>query len=97
MKDAEGRDIAIPSSEGEEQLVDYQGMLVSGAIAQRRGWVQTRDLTLSRLRGRDITLSRLRGRDFTLSRLSCDKSILLSTLDSQVLLYTIYASRQDEF
>ena len=39
MKDAEGRDIAIPSSEGEEQLVDYQGMLVSGAIAQRRGWV----------------------------------------------------------
>lgn len=30
----------------EEELVEYEGMLVSGAVAQRRGWVaQTFDST----------------------------------------------------
>ena len=39
VKDAEGRDVLLPIEEDDEKLVDYQGMLVSGAIAQRRGWV----------------------------------------------------------
>ncbi len=39
VKDNEGQDVALPQEEDNEKLVDYHGMLVSGAIAQRRGWV----------------------------------------------------------
>lgn len=39
IKDAEGRDLPLsaPSHENEKELVDYEGMLVTGAMAQRRG------------------------------------------------------------
>lgn len=33
-----GRDLDL-SPANEQELVDYEGMLVSGAAAQRRGWV----------------------------------------------------------
>lgn len=36
IKDAEGRDITL-TPQTEQELVDYEGMLVSGAVAQRRG------------------------------------------------------------
>jgi hypothetical protein len=45
IKDEQGRDAALPppapgsgsGSVDERELVDYEGMLVSGAVAQRRG------------------------------------------------------------
>lgn len=37
IKDSEGREVVLPTPESEEAMVEYQGMLVSGAIAQRRG------------------------------------------------------------
>ena len=37
IKDPQGRDIALPSPKSDEELVDYEGMLISGAVAQRRG------------------------------------------------------------
>lgn len=36
IKDESGRDISL-SPRTEQELVDYEGMLVSGAVAQRRG------------------------------------------------------------
>ena len=36
IKDEEGRDISL-NPRTEQELVDYEGMLVSGAVAQRRG------------------------------------------------------------
>ncbi|KAG1671376.1 hypothetical protein FOA52_011873 [Chlamydomonas sp. UWO 241] len=41
LRDNDGNEITIPSDEEDEKLVDYQGMLVSGAIAQRRGFLST--------------------------------------------------------
>lgn len=42
IKDDKGQDVVLPSSEeDDETLVEYQGMLVSGAIAQRRGFFST--------------------------------------------------------
>jgi hypothetical protein len=35
VKDSQGRDIDL-SPQTEQELVDYEGMLVSGAVAQRR-------------------------------------------------------------
>ena len=37
IKDVEGRDVSLPTPESEAELVEYEGMLVSGAAAQRRG------------------------------------------------------------
>lgn len=36
IKDEAGNDVAL-SPQTEQELVDYEGMLVSGAVAQRRG------------------------------------------------------------
>lgn len=36
IKDANGRDLSLPAPGSEAELVDYEGMLVSGAVAQRR-------------------------------------------------------------
>ncbi len=36
IKDESGRDVAL-NPRTEQELVDYEGMLVSGAVAQRRG------------------------------------------------------------
>lgn len=36
IKDSEGRDISMPDPNTEQELVDYEGMLVSGAVAQKR-------------------------------------------------------------
>jgi F-type H+-transporting ATPase subunit alpha len=41
IKDEQGRDVLLPITESNEELVDYQGMLVSGAVAQRRGFFST--------------------------------------------------------
>jgi len=41
IKDSEGRDLPLPpptSDSLEQEMVDYEGMLVSGAMAQRRGF-----------------------------------------------------------
>lgn len=40
IKDAEGRDVAL-TPQNEQQLQEYEGMLVSGAAAQRRGFFST--------------------------------------------------------
>ena len=37
VKDIEGRDVAVAPPESEEELVEYEGMLISGSAAQRRG------------------------------------------------------------
>lgn len=42
VKDKEGREVARPKDENDDnELVDYQGMLVSAAVAQRRGFFST--------------------------------------------------------
>ena len=46
IKDSQGHEVALPAPDtstdgatgsGEEELVNWEGMLVSGAVAQRRG------------------------------------------------------------
>jgi len=41
IKDAAGHDLSLPAPASETELVDYEGMLVSGAVAQRRGFFST--------------------------------------------------------
>jgi len=41
IKDPQGRDLILPSPKSDEELVDYEGMLISGAVAQRRGFFST--------------------------------------------------------
>jgi len=48
IKDSEGREIDL-QPQGEEGLVDYEGMLVSGAVAQRRGFFSTFFLRAAKL------------------------------------------------
>ncbi|GBF87937.1 ATP synthase subunit alpha [Raphidocelis subcapitata] len=53
IKDEEGRDVVL-SPANEQELVDYEGMLVSGAAAQRRGFFSTlfmRAAKMNRTRG----------------------------------------------
>jgi len=52
IKDAEGRDISMPDPQGEQELVEYEGMLVSGAVAQRRGFFSTLFLRAAKLHRR---------------------------------------------
>ncbi|GAX73139.1 hypothetical protein CEUSTIGMA_g592.t1 [Chlamydomonas eustigma] len=51
IKDEQGRDVMLPITESNEELVDYQGMLVSGAVAQRRGFFSTLFLRPAKLTG----------------------------------------------
>eukprot|EP00798_Chlamydomonas_sp_ICE-L_P012133 gene12133-15243_t len=41
IKDSSGNELDMPVPVAEEELVDYEGMLVSGAVAQRRGFFST--------------------------------------------------------
>lgn len=41
VKDAAGNDVPLPPPTSEPELVSYQGMLVSGAVAQRRAFFST--------------------------------------------------------
>jgi hypothetical protein len=36
VKDAQGNDALLAPPQSEEELVEYEGMLVTGAVAQRR-------------------------------------------------------------